>query len=104
MARYRIEFSRDWIRGRWGFIDRIFHQLGGRETEPSRTENAWLVEFRGNARALGNYITDVLELQPKDFRQFGTIFEITTVAASAKKRKRRPAALPRPRRTGTHHS
>ena len=65
MARYRIEFSRDWLRGRWGYIDRIFFKLGGKETEPSRTEDAWLVEYKGKPRALGAYLTDVLELKEK---------------------------------------
>ena len=76
MARYRVSFSREWIRGRWGFIDRFFHDLGGRVTEPSRTENAWFVEFKGNPRSLGRYLSDKLELRQEDLHQFGAIFEI----------------------------
>ncbi len=92
MARYRIEFSRDWLRGRWGYIDRIFCQLGGKETEPSRTEDAWLVEYKGKPRELGNYLTGRLELKQKDFRQFGAIFEISEVPSPKKApRRRRPA-------------
>ncbi|MCZ6557283.1 MAG: hypothetical protein O7E56_05450 [SAR324 cluster bacterium] len=77
MARYRVQFSRDWIRGRWGFIDRMFHDLGGKETEPSRTDNAWLVEFRGSPQDLGRYLSERLELKWKDVSQFGSIFNIS---------------------------
>ncbi len=77
MALYRVEFAREWITGRWGFTDRVFHDLKGRVTEPSRLENAWLVNFRGPASALGNLLTGMLNIQRADFRRFGTIFEIT---------------------------
>ena len=80
MARYRVEFSRDWILGRWGFTDRLFHELGGRVTEPSRLENAWLVEYRGNARTLGRYLSSALNIQVADFERYGTIFEIQELA------------------------
>lgn len=79
MARFRVQFSRDWIRGRWGFIDRMFHDLGGKETEPSRTDNAWLVEFRGNPQDLGRYLSERLELKWKDVSQFGSIFNISEI-------------------------
>lgn len=92
MARYRIEFSRDWIRGRWGFIDRMFNKLGGKETEPSRIENAWLVEFKGRPSELGKYLTETLELKARDLKQFGAIFEITRVSP--------PESPPPPRRGG----
>jgi hypothetical protein len=95
MARYRIEFSRDWIRGRWGYIDRIFSRLGGKETEPSRTENAWFVEFKGKPRELGKYLSERLNLKHRDFHQFGTIFEITEVSSPD-----RPSFSRRPARRG----
>ena len=98
MARYRIEFSRDWIRGRWGFIDRMFHKLGGKETEPSRLENAWLVEYKGIPHDLGNYISDLLEINPSDLQQFGTIFEITVISESKKPRGKRPRLRQAPKR------
>ena len=101
MARYRIEFSRDWIRGRWGFIDRMFYKLGGKETEPSRLENAWLVEFNGNPRALGTYLAERLEIQEKDFAQFGTIFEISEVAAPIAQSPPAPSGGAAPKRLGT---
>jgi len=80
MAMYRVEFARDWITGRWGFTDRVFQDLKGRETEPSRLENAWLVEFTGQPPALGRLLSQRLNIQEKDFRRFGPIFEITVVS------------------------
>ena len=41
MTVYRVEFSKDWITGRWGFTDRVMTGLNGRVTEPSRLENAF---------------------------------------------------------------
>ncbi len=102
MARYRIEFSRDWIRGRWGYIDRIFYKLGGKETEPSRTENAWFVEFKGRPNELGNFLAELLNIKASDFRQFGTIFEITQVSPPGRPRRRRGAARPGVRRLTAH--
>jgi len=102
MARYRIEFSREWIRGRWGFIDNIFNELGGRVSEPSRTENAWIVNFKGDARTLGRYMSDRLELTQEHFRQFGSIFEITQVgAAQPNPTQERKRAVPQRRLTAT---
>ena len=98
MARYRIEFSRDWIRGRWGYIDRIFYKLGGRETEPSRTENAWLVEFGGTAKALGAYLTERLELKREDLSLFGAIFEISEVSSPNNPSSKRSSSSPRRKR------
>ena len=79
MALYRVEFARDWIMGRWGFTDRVFQQMKGRETEPSRLENAWLVDFPGHPPALGQLLSQKLNIQEKDFRRFGPIFEIALV-------------------------
>lgn len=91
MARYRVEFCRDWILGRWGFTDRLFHELGGKVTEPSRLENAWLVEYRGNARALGQFLSEALNIQAADFQRYGIIFEIQEVPGG------RPASPPKAR-------
>jgi hypothetical protein len=77
MARYRVEFARDWILGRWGFTDRVFYELGGVVTEPSRLENAWLVDYRGKPRALGQIIVAKLGIHAGDRARYGTIFEIT---------------------------
>ncbi len=85
MARYRIEFSNEWVRGRWGFIDRAIFHLGGKEKNPSALENTWMVEFRGRPRALGDYMIELLKIKPEHFDQFGTIFEITEVASPRKK-------------------
>lgn len=84
MARYRVEFCRDWILGRWGFTDRLFFELGGKVTEPSRLENAWLVEYRGDARALGRYLSEALNIQEADYERFGAIFEIQEVPGDSK--------------------
>ncbi len=80
MYLYRVEFSRDWITGRWGYVDRIFFELKGRETEPSRLENAWLVGYPGAADRLGRRLSNLLNIQARDFARFGTIFEITRLS------------------------
>ena len=77
MTLYRVEFSRDWITGRWGFTDKVFHDLKGRETDPSRLENAWLVNFTGPAQNLGQVLSERLNIQVEDFQRLGAIFEIT---------------------------
>ena len=85
MAMYRVEFAREWITGRWGFTDRVFRELNGRETEPSRLENAWLIEFSGQPPALGKLLSQRLNIQEKDFRRFGPIFEITLSPINAQR-------------------
>ncbi len=92
MARYRVEFCRDWILGRWGFTDRLFFELGGKVTEPSRLENAWLVDYRGNAQALGRYLSEALNIQEADFERFGTIFEIQELPGDPPPPRPRPQA------------
>jgi hypothetical protein len=81
MPRYRIAFAREWALGRWGYLDRFFHDLGGRESEPSGLENAWLVDYRGNARRLGRELAMALNIASGDFRKYGPIFEIEELAA-----------------------
>lgn len=81
MATYRVEFIRDWITGRWGFTDRVFSALKGKETEPSRLENAWIVRFTGKPDALGKMLSQKLNIQPGDFKRYGPIFEITQLDA-----------------------
>jgi hypothetical protein len=80
MPRYRIAFAREWSVGRWGYLDRFFHDLGGRESEPSGLENAWVVDFRGNPRRLGRELAMALNIAEADFRKFGPIFEIEELA------------------------
>jgi hypothetical protein len=79
MARYRIAFAREWVLGRWGYLDRFFHELGGRQTDPSGLQNAWVVEYRGNPRRLGRELAMALNIQTADYRQFGPIFEIEEI-------------------------
>jgi len=79
MPRYRIEFSREWITGRWGFTDRVFNDLGGRLADPKRLENAWVVEYKGRPFPLGRLLTQLLNIQRADFERFGTIFDITEI-------------------------
>lgn len=90
MTLYRVEFSRDWITGRWGFTDRVFSDMKGRETEPSRLENAWLLEFQGTASDLGDLLSERLNIQRADLRRFGTIFEITILSKPHGPEPRRP--------------
>lgn len=98
MARYRVEFSREWVLGRWGFIDHLFHRLGGKETEPSRLENAWLVEYKGKPSQLGKLLSDLLEIKRSHFADFGAIFEIREVPAPAGKSRKGPADGRSPKR------
>jgi len=86
MPRYRISFAREWTLGRWGFLDRFFHDLGGRESEPSKLANAWIVDYRGSARRLGRELAAALNIQASDVQQFGPIFDIEEV----------PGSVPRP--------
>ncbi len=86
MVRYRVSFDREWVMGRWGFIDRMFFTLGGREAEPKGTSNAWLVSFNGKPRDLGRILQDRLNLETTDQSQFGTIFEITEMQDRGEKR------------------
>jgi hypothetical protein len=88
MALYRVEFSNDWIMGRWGFTDAALSRLKGRVTEPSRLENAWVVDFPGSPAALGDLLSARLNIQASDYARCGTIFEITILSGS-------PAAMPR---------
>lgn len=83
MPRYRIEFRREWITGRWGFTDRVFTELGGRVADPVRLENAWVVEYKGRPFPLGRLLTQLLNIQREDFERFGTIFDITEVPRQA---------------------
>lgn len=90
MTLYRVEFSKDWITGRWGFTDRVFTDMKGKETEPSRLENAWLVQFPGTASDLGDLLSERLNIQRVDLRRFGTIFEITILSEPHGPEPRRP--------------
>lgn len=98
MAFYRVEFSEDWIKGRWGFTDRVFTQLKGRETEPSRLENAWLVNYQGTPAGLGDLLSEMLNIQAADFRRFGTIFQIMVLEADQELMPNRPRARQQPAR------
>lgn len=90
MTLYRVEFARDWITGRWGFTDRVLTELNGRETEPSRLENAWMLEYAGTASDLGDLLSERLNIQRADLRRVGTIFEITILSAPHGPEPRRP--------------
>jgi hypothetical protein len=92
MTLYRVEFAKEWITGRWGFTDRVFSDMKGRETEPSRLENAWLVNFAGTASDLGDVLAEQLNIQRADYRRFGTIFEITILSAPHAPEPRRSRA------------
>lgn len=76
MPRYRVAFAREWTLGRWGYLDRFFHDLGGHQSEPSGLDNAWIIEYRGQPRHLGRELARALNVQEADFRKFGPIFDI----------------------------
>ena len=100
MARYRVEFSRDWIMGRWGFIDRMFYDMGGRPADRARLENAWLVDFKQGPGELGKMLAGRLDLKQADYSQFGVIFDIRELGRpeAATRRHHRPNS-----RTGRLH-
>ena len=76
MPFYRVEFIKDWITGRWGFTDRVFHDLKGKETPAHHLDSAWLVNYTGTPDKLGELLSRMLNIQSHDFRDMGTIFEI----------------------------
>jgi hypothetical protein len=94
MPRYRIAFAREWTLGRWGFLDRFFHDLGGHQSEPSGLDNSWIVEYRGQARHLGREIAKELNIQANDYRKFGPIFEIEEVPGQRPASRRNSANEP----------
>jgi len=95
MARYKVIFSRRWITGRWGFTDRVLDGLGAKPWEPSRTQNAWLVPFKGSALALGEYLTEALKVPLSRDARPGGVFEIEEIDPP----KAVPPRAPRPART-----
>ena len=80
MTVYQVEFSDDWIRGRWGFTDRVFNDLKGREADAILGRNTWVVNFQGTPSDLGGLLTEMLNIQTNDFQRFGTIFQITPLS------------------------
>ena len=73
--------------GRWGYLDRFFHDLGGRESEPSGLQNAWIVEYRGQPKRLGRELAMALSIQEADYQRFGPIFDIEEIAGERRPRK-----------------
>jgi hypothetical protein len=100
MPRYRVAFSRDWALGRWGYLDRFFHDLGGRESEPAGLQNAWVVAYRGPARRLGRELAMALHIQEADYLRFGPIFEIEEIAGERRAGRKSPAPGPAPAASG----
>ena len=98
MTYYRVDFSDDWIKGRWGFTDRVFDRLNGREVDSAGMINAWLLNFKGGPAELGDLLTDLLTIQPRDFHRFGAIFEIAVMEADRDKFPQRPHTRPALRR------
>ncbi|MDH4121564.1 MAG: hypothetical protein OEV94_07660 [Deltaproteobacteria bacterium] len=76
MANYKVEFNPEWLRGRWGFTDRVMTQLGGQAADRSKINNAWVLSYQGKPRDLGRLLTELLELQQFDFLQLGVLFDI----------------------------
>ena len=89
---YRVDFSKDWIKGRWGFTDRLFTQLKGRRY-PSEVAIAWVVTYHGTPAALGQVLMRELNIQPKDFQHYGPIFEMRQLDDESAKRLRQSRAL-----------
>ena len=82
MALYRVKFSKEWVMGRWGFIDRMFYEMGGRPTDSARLENTWLVDFQSGPRELGKLLSERLYVKPVDYSRFGVIFDIQELASA----------------------
>ncbi len=80
MTVYQVEFSEDWIRGRWGFTDRVFSDLRGKEADPSLARNTWVVNYQGTPSDLGGLLSEMLNIQANDFQRFGAIFQITPLS------------------------
>jgi hypothetical protein len=99
MPLYRVVFAREWTMGRWGFLDRFFHDLGGREGDSSKLDNSWVVHYRGNARRLGRELAMALNIQEADYRKFGPIFEIEELAESKGAAERAAEEGPSPPKT-----
>lgn len=93
MARYKVIFSQRWITGRWGFTDRVLNGLGAKPSEPSRTQNAWLVTYQGNALALGEYLTEALKVPASRDARPGAVFEIEEL--DPPEARKSPARTPR---------
>jgi len=68
--------------GRWGFTDRAMYQMGGKPTEPSRLENAWLLKYKGTPGRLGRLLSEVLNIQEVDKAKYAPLFEIVEVEPS----------------------
>ena len=95
MARYKVVFSRRWITGRWGFTDRVLDRLGAKPWEPSRTQNAWLVPFKGSPLALGEYLTEALRIPESRDATPGSVFEIEELEPAPSRPRRARTHLPR---------
>lgn len=78
--RYQVRFDRHWLTGRWGFTDRVFYDLGGRELEPKRISNTWVVQYKGTPGDLGRLLSQLLNIQAADHQRFGAIFEVSEIS------------------------
>lgn len=86
--------------GRWGFIDHMFHEMGGRPADRARMENAWLVNYKKGPGALGKMLAERLELKPADYSQFGVIFDIRELSRRNNSAAEHRRPKPRLRRLG----
>ena len=102
MPRYKVHFSRMWITGRWGFTDRVLHEIGGRPTDPSLLQPAWVVNFKGSSIDLGRYLTQALKVPLGHNSWDGTVFDIQEIDPGKRPSARR-RNLP-PRGTGSLRS
>jgi len=76
MPQYKVEFSREWLTGRWGFVDRVMTQAGAKATDESRLQHAWLINYKGSPQNLGRFLAQELNIQRKDFLAVGSVFNI----------------------------
>ena len=90
--------------GHWGFIDRMFYDMGGKPADRGRLENAWLVDYPDGADHLGKMLSKRLDLKDKDLSQFGTIFDIRELGAAPNSSSGHRHLTPRARRLGTPQS
>jgi hypothetical protein len=88
MPRYKVVFSKRWLTGRWGFTDRVLDQMGGKPSEPSRTENAWLVPFEGTPFELGRLLTEALHISRSRDARGGAVFHVESLEPREPKPRR----------------
>ena len=79
MARYRVRFSRGWITGRWGFVDRVMDRMGAKCVDPAKVRPVWALDYTRSPIELGRYLTKALNLPLSHDPKLGAIFDIEEI-------------------------